>query len=176
MRFWGNLIGYQAVWLAVVWSAGAARAWIGMACCVAFVAAQLAASPVRAADLRVLLAASGCGLLIDGAFAATGMLRYASADPALPAPAWILLLWCAFAMTINHSMAWFGRHPWWSVVFATVGGPFAYLAAARGFGAVAFPAPAWPSLLWLGVAWALALPALLRVANLRPGIAQGVRA
>lgn len=176
MRFWANLLGYQLAWLAVVWSAGSGRAWIGMACCVAFIAAQLVVSTVRAADLRVLLAAVGCGLAIDGTFANSGLLRYAAHDSALPAPAWIVLLWGAFAMTMNHSMAWFGRHPWWAAGFAVVGGPLAYLAAARSFGAVTFPAPAFPTLLWLAVAWAVALPLLLRVANWRPAIPREVHA
>jgi hypothetical protein len=176
MRFWANLLGYQATWFAVVWSAGRGTPWIGMLACMAFIALQWSASPMRAGDGRVLLAALACGLVVDGAAAASGLLQYAAPTPPLAAPIWILLLWGAFAMTINHSMAWFGRHPWWAVAFAAVGGPLAYLAAARGFGAVAFPPSAWPSLLWLGVAWALALPALLRIANLRPDIAQGVRA
>lgn len=176
MRFWGNLVGYQAVWLAAVHGAGTGHAWTGIACCLAFIGLQLAASPVRAADLRLLLVAPVCGLLIDGAFAASGLLRHASASDVLPAPPWILLLWGAFAMTLNHSMAWFGRHPWSAAAFAAVGGPLAYLAAARGFHAVAFPEPAWPSLLGLGAAWALALPLLLRVANLRPSLPREVRA
>jgi hypothetical protein len=67
-------------------------------------------------------------------------------------------------MTMNHSMAWFAPRPWLAAAFAAVGGPLAYLGAARGFGAVAFPTPAWPALLWLALAWAAALPLLLRLA------------
>ena len=86
MRIWGNLVGYQAVWLAAVHGAGTGHAWTGIACCLAFIGLQLAASPVRAADLRLLLVAPVCGLLIDGAFAASGLLRHASASDVLPAP------------------------------------------------------------------------------------------
>lgn len=50
-------------------------------------------------------------------------------------------------------------------VFAAIGGPLAYLGAARGFDAVAFPAPAWPALAWLAACWAVALPLLLRIAS-----------
>ena len=78
---------------------------------------------------------------------------------------WIVLLWGAFALTLNHSMAWFAKRPAIASVFAAIGGPLAYLGAARGFGAVAFPTPAWPALVWLAACWALALPLLLRIAS-----------
>jgi len=168
MGFWGNLLGYQATWFAVAWSAGHGRAWIGMLACIAFIGLQWRRSHARQADARVLLAALACGLMVDGIAAATGLLAYASAVPALPAPAWIVLLWGAFAMTLNHSMGWFAAHPWLAAAFAAVGGPLAYLGAARGFAALAFPDPAWPALAWLAVAWAVALPLLLRIASARP--------
>ena len=168
MAFWANLLGYQATWFAVVWSAGRGTPWIGMLACTAFVALQWSASRTRAADGRVLLVALACGLVVDGVAAAGGLLAYASPAPALPAPAWIVLLWGAFALTLNHSMAWFAARPRTSAAFAAVGGPLAYLGAARGFDAVAFPTPAWPALLWLALAWAIALPLLLRIATHAP--------
>ena len=165
MASWANLFGYQATWFAVAWSAGHGRAWIGMLACLVFIGAQWRCSHARRADARVLLAALACGVLVEGIAARAGLLAYASAFPAVPAPAWIVLLWGAFAMTMNHSMAWFAPRPWRAAVFAGVGGPLAYLGAARGFAALAFPDPAWPALLYLGVAWAIALPLLLRVAS-----------
>jgi hypothetical protein len=165
VAFWANLLGYQATWFAVIWSAGRGTAWIGMLACVAFIAVQWLASRTRVGDGRVLLAALACGLLVDGVAAASGLLQYASPAPGLPAPLWIVLLWGAFAMTMNHSMAWFARHRWLASAFAAIGGPLAYLGAARGFTAVVFPNPAWPALLWLGSAWAIALPVLLHIAT-----------
>ena len=170
MTFWANLLGYQATWFVVVWSTGQGCAWIGMLACAVFIACQWLASSVRSADLRVLLAALACGLVVDGVAAASGLLVYASPRPALPAPVWIVLLWGSFAMTMNHSMAWFASRPWTAATFAAIGGPLAYLGAARGFGAVAFPVPSWPALAYLGIAWAYALPLLLRIAGLRPSI------
>ena len=165
MAFWANLIGYQAAWCVVAWSAGQGRAWLGMLACTVFIATQWRASPVRRADARVLMAALGCGVLVEGVAAGSGLLAYAAPQPALPAPAWIVLLWGAFALTLNHSMAWFAQRPLVASVFAAIGGPLAYLGAARGFGAVAFPAPAWPALAWLAACWAVALPLLLRIAS-----------
>lgn len=163
--FWMNLVGYQASWFTMAWSAGQSRAWIGMLVCAAFIAWQLRISPVRSADLRALLSALACGLLIDGIAAGSGLVLYAAPAPALPAPLWIVLLWGAFALTLNHSMAWFAPRPRVAAVFAAVGGPLAYLGAARGFAALTFAEPVWPALLWLALTWAIALPLLLRIAS-----------
>lgn len=165
--FWSNLVGYQLTWFAVAWSAGQGRVWIGMLASVAFIAWQLGTSPVRGADLRALLCALVCSLLIDGAAAGSGLIVYAAPTPAMPAPTWIVLLWGAFALTLNHSMAWFADRPWTATAFAAVGGPLAYLGAARGFAALTFADPVWPGLLWLALAWAIALPLLLNIAALR---------
>ena len=167
MGFWSNLLGYQATWLVVVWSAGQGRAWVGMVGCALFIAMQGLLSRTRAADGRVLLAAVACGLVVDGSLAASGLLVYASSTHALPAPAWIVFLWAAFAMTMNHSMAWFASHRLVAAALGALGGPLAYIGAARGFGAVAFATPAWLGLACLAVAWAMALPWLLRIAGCR---------
>ena len=165
MAFWGNLLGYQATWFVVAWSAGRGTPWIGIAACVAFIAWQWHGSSLRAADARTAIAALACGALIEGARASSGWLRYASPSPGWIAPLWIVLLWGAFAMTLNHSMAWFAKRQWLAALFAGIGGPLAYQGAARGFHAVAFAEPAWRALAFLAIAWACALPLLLRVAS-----------
>lgn len=53
-----------------------------------------------------------------------------------------------------------------------IGGPLAYLAAARGWGAVIFIAPAWRAELLLAVGWAAAMLVLLRANRPRPGMAR----
>lgn len=160
MRFWGNLIGYQLVWFAIVISASRGQPWWGIAAALTFIVVQLVHSPVRVADMRAIVAALACGLLLDGALAATGWLHYASPLVSLPAPAWILALWMAFAMTLNHSMQFLRGRPWLAAALGAVGGPLAYLGAARGFDAVSFALPAWRALLLLAVGWAASLSAL----------------
>ena len=84
MAFWANLLGYQATWFAVVWSAGRGTPWIGMLACVAFIALQWWGSRTRDGDGRVLLAALACGLVVDGVAAASGLLAYAAPFPSPP--------------------------------------------------------------------------------------------
>lgn len=160
MRFWANLVGYQLVWFAIVISAARGQPMWGIATAMAFIALQFRFSSRRAADARALLAAFICGFLLDGALSAAGWLVYASPLLSLPAPVWILALWMAFAMTLNHSMAFLRGRPVLAGLLGGIGGPMAYLGAARGFDAVVFTPPAWHAIALLAVGWSIALATL----------------
>lgn len=166
MVLWLNIIGYQLVWFVAVSSATRARPWLGVAAAGLFIMAQGFASRERAADARMLLLVVGLGVVIDGSLGASGLLRYAASRPALGAPIWILAIWAAFALTINHSLAFLRGRPAAAALLGAIGGPAAYAAAARGFGAVSFVDPEWVSLLVFACTWTVAL-ALFAVASRR---------
>lgn len=165
MRFWMNLVAYQLVWFGVVICAARGQPWLSVALAAAFAAAQWLASKQQASDTRLLVCAVACGIVLDGTLAASGLLEYTSQQPSLLAPVWILALWAAFAMTINHSMTFLRGRPWLAAAFGAIGGPLAYLGASRGFDAVAFPDPAMPALLGLALGWGLAMTALAVLAE-----------
>jgi Protein of unknown function (DUF2878) len=168
VNLFGNLIGYQAVWWLAVYGAGAGHAWPALLAATLFALSQLALSRERSSDLRLIGSALALGMLIDGALARSGLLCYASAAPALPpagAPLWILALWVAFALTLNHSLRWLRGRLASAALAGAIGGPLAYLAAARLSGAVSFATPAWPALTALGLGWALALALLSALAR-----------
>ena len=170
MRVLANIIGYQCVWFAAVLGAAHGRWWSGAAAACVFVIAQWSASRDRAVDARLVACALLAGIVLDGMLAASGVLRYASPEPALAAPLWILALWAAFAMTINHSLAFLKDSSIAALVLGGIGAPFAYFAAARGFGAVEFIAPAWRGAVALAAGWAVALVLLTSLAR-RPAFA-----
>jgi hypothetical protein len=165
MAFWANLLGYQAVWFAAVIGAARDASWVGVAAAALFVAAQLAASKERRSDLLLVLSALLAGIMLDGTLASVGVLHYASPGALLPTPVWILAVWAAFAMTINHSLAFLRGRVEWAIVLGAIGGPLAYLGAARGFGAVVFTTPAWHAVALLALGWAIALPSLALLAQ-----------
>ena len=109
--------------------------------------------------------AFGLGLLLDGGMAGTGFLVYAAAWPAGIAPAWILGLWLAFALTVVPLFGYLQARLWLAAALGGIGGPLAYLAAARGWEAVRFTAPAWHALLWLAIGWGIAVPLLCSLAT-----------
>jgi hypothetical protein len=169
LRWWGNLLGYQASWFIAVMAAGRGAWWPGALAALVFVAWQLADATDRPRALRVLAFALVAGIAIDGWLARSGLLGYAAASPALPnggAPLWILGLWMSFAMTLPRSLAFLHARPAVAALLGAIGAPMAYLGAASGWQAVEFASPEWPGLLVLGGAWALALP--LMAATARP--------
>jgi hypothetical protein len=163
-----NFAAYQAVWFAVVASAGHGRVALGMAAAALFAAVQLTLSRRRLADARLMAAAVSLGIVIDGALKYFGWLRYASPEPALPphgAPLWILCLWAAFALTLTRSLAWLVRRPWLAALLGALGGPLAYVSAARGFAAVELAPPVVRDLGGLALGWGGALLLLAHLAR-----------
>lgn len=163
-----NIVAYQAVWFAVVASAGHGRAALGMGATVFFVAAQLALSRQRLSDVRLIAAALTCGVAIDGMLSFCGWLRYASPEPAFPphgAPLWILCLWAAFSLTLTRSLAWLMRRLWLAILLGALGGPLAYVSAARGFAAVELVPPIARGFAGLALGWGAALGVLAYLAR-----------
>lgn len=169
MAIWLNAIGYQLLWFCAVIGAGRGLWWPALAAAAAFIGWQLAASPQRAVDLRLIAAALVCGVLLDGGLAASGLARYAAPWPAAElaefAPLWILAIWASFAMTLTHSLRLLQSHLGAALALGAIGGPLAYWGAARGWQALTFAAPTWAGLLYLAVAWALAMPLLAWLAR-----------
>lgn len=161
MSFWRSLIGYQLVWFSAVIGAGQGLAWVGVAAAAVFVVGEWWASSSRGALLRLCALALVCGVVIDGVLSASGWAMHAAAWPlAGIAPAWILALWCAFATTLLASLAILQRRLILAMVLGAIGGPLAYLGAARGFAAITFNEPRWHAVLWLAAGWGVALPLL----------------
>jgi hypothetical protein len=168
MSFWTNLLGYQFAWFVTVIGAGHGLAWPSVLASIAFVLSQVRASATAGVELRLLATALVLGMAVDGAFAISGWVRYATPAPAWPpsgAPLWILALWASFAMTLNGSLRYLQGRLGMAAVLGAVGGPLAYLGAARGWHAVSFVAPAWRGLLLVACGWALAVPLLAALAG-----------
>ena len=161
MNIWLNAIGYQVVWFCAVIGAGRGAWWWGPLAAVAFIAWQVAVSPHKRTDLRLLAVALVCGCVLDGVLAATGWARHAAPWPSASfAPVWILSIWASFAVTLTQSLRFLQGHPWLAFALGAIGGPMAYSGAARAFDALSFSEPRWHALAWLSLGWAIAMPLL----------------
>ena len=165
MNFWLVLVGYEAAWFAAVIGAGAGREWPGIVTVAAFAAWRLLASRQRAAEARLAVVALVLGLVFDAVLAATGFVEYAAAWPSSWLPAWLTALWVAFGLTIVPLFGYLHARPWLAALFGAIGGPLAYIGAARGWHAVAFTSPAWRGLVALAVGWGIAMPLLCSLAR-----------
>lgn len=170
MNFWSNLLGYHAVWLTAVIAAAHGLTWPGLVALALFAACQLGLSRNRLLDGQLMAWALVCGLILDGALAASGWIAYAEPEQAVPpggAPLWILTLWAAFALTLNHSLRFLQDRLWVASVLGAVGGPLAYWGATRAWGVARFVNPEWHALVALTAGWAVALPLLAAWARRR---------
>lgn len=160
-----NAIGFQVCWLAFVAGAGLGYWWTGFVALVPFAAWQLARSHARRADLILMAIAAILGFLTDSALAASGIVIFATPVPhASLAPIWIVGLWLAFALTLNHSLRFLQRRLPIATLLGAVAGPLAYWIAERAWSALTMPAPRWHALVALAVAWALLTPLLAQIA------------
>ena len=166
MNFWLSLIGYQAVWFAAVIGASRGVVWPGVIGMLVYASVQLLGARNYRADLSLMATALVFGFVLDGALVRSGLASYAAMWPhAAIAPAWILALWVTFALTFTQSLRYLQTRLWLAALLGLIGGPLAYLGAARGWQVVSFAEPAWRGLLLLAVGWALATPALAWLAR-----------
>ena len=156
---------FQAAWPACVVGAAFEFAWAGLIVVGMLVFWQLHASRRHPLDVRIVAWCLLIGLTLDTAWIRFGLLEYAMPWPSTAfAPAWIMLLWLALALVINHSMALFKKRLLLAAALGGVGSPLSYLAGSR-LGAVEWVAPAWQVVLATGLSWAVILPMLFWLAR-----------
>jgi hypothetical protein len=161
-----NALMFQLCWLAFVAGAGRGNAWIGFVPLAMFAAWQLRASRARRADVELMLVAGALGFGVDTSYVQAGALHYAAAFPSPElAPVWIVGMWMAFALTLNHSLDFLKHNLLASISLGLVGAPIAYAIAAGRFGAASFDGTALFALALVGLAWGALTPLLARLAG-----------
>lgn len=174
--FWITLLAYELVWLAAVVGAGHGRVWPGVAAAGVFAAWRLAASRLRRIELRLVAVTVAVALVLEGLWVGCGLIAYSAPWPLPNAPAWLIALWVAFALTLVPLFGHLHGRPKLAALMGAVGGPLAYAGAASAH-ALRFPTPPKDSLAAVSLGWAIALPLLTGLAarGLRNGAAGEAR-
>lgn len=167
--FWINQGLFQLSWPAcVVGAAWGIAGWSGTLVVAVLALWQLHPRRRHHNDGRMIALCLVIGFGLDTLWLQTGLLAYAMPWPSSEfAPFWILLLWLAMALVLNHSMGAFKHQLRLIGILAAVASPLSYYAGSR-FGAVEWLAPAWQVVLATGLSWALLLPALFWLARRPP--------
>lgn len=139
--------------------------WLGAASLLLFLGWHLRTAVSPRAELALVGVAAGVGLAADTLFARAGILAYAEPWP-VPgvAPAWIIVMWMNFALTLNVALRWLHGRYGLAAVLGLVGGPLAYVAGLK-LGAASLAAPAPMAYTLIGTTWAVAVPFLVRAAE-----------
>ena len=164
-NFWINFAFFQLAWPACVLAAAYDQIWIAVLWVGLFAAWQL--HPDRAHPSDWLLAGlfMVVGVVLDTIWIQTGLLSYSAAWPwSGTTPIWLLMLWLALALSVNHSLAFFRQH-WigWMLILC-MASPFSYWMASR-LGAVEWLAEPWMVILALGPGWALVVGLMFALAD-----------
>ena len=161
-----NLVLFQTLWLCTVAGAGRGYWWAGLPVLAIFAAYQLKVSAWPRADATLMLVCAVVGLIADTLLIQMGLIRFAQPvpSPAL-APAWIIVLWVGFSLTLNHSLAFLKDKAGLAIVFGLLGGPLAYAIAGKVWGAAVFQAPDVYVYGALAVIWGAMTPLLLSLAS-----------
>lgn len=166
---WTSLLNYglfQVGWFVCVLGAAAGYPWLAAAIGLLLVLVHLVLVRNALRESLLLLTSLLLGLLIDGIHIRTGVLVFpiGSFNPALP-PAWILVLWLQFAMSLHYSLGWLSGRYVLGALLGSVSGALAYWAGVR-FGAAAFGNELVHSLVQIGLSWGLTMLVLLKISTL----------
>ena len=155
-----NQLLFQVCYFACILGAANGHLWPGFVALGLLGLWQLAPSRRHPADIPVVFLALFVGAIVDSTWVISGLAAYSLAWPSSElAPAWILFLWMAFALTINHSLGFFSGRPWLTAVFFGLGSPLSFYFGSR-VGAVQWLAPEVVVIVVLGLSWAMLIPAL----------------
>lgn len=159
-----QFIGFDLAWASAVAGGAGGWPWLGSLPALALLAFHLAVNRrVLAAELRLVLAVSLFGILLETGFMGAGLLRFAGSPVlgVLP-PVWVWALWLGFASLPTGSLTWLQGRGGLQALLGAIFGPLAYWTGAK-MGAADMPATG--ALVLIGLAWALAFPAIMMLAD-----------
>ena len=160
-----NFILFQIAWFACVLGAARDMPWLGVYVTIGIVSWHLYQAKSAKPEIILLLIALLIGAAFDQLMHSTHLLTYqAHGWSNNLVPVWILALWAGFVTALNVSLRWMkdikSQVKWLvMILFGAIGGPLAYMGAAK-LGAVTLNSvPTSP--LVLGLGWAIITPLLV---------------
>jgi len=152
-----NAVLFQITWFACVIGSSYNLLWPGVLSCVLLAAYQLVPKRRHPSDLKLVFFAIILGGIIDTLWLQMGFISFNNQWPVNNvSPVWMITLWVAFALTINHSLSWLKQHPLLPALMGLIGGPLSYLAGEK-LGALNYHSDTLLVCSSIGIVWSLAL-------------------
>lgn len=159
-----QFFAFDAAWASAVAGGAGGWPWLGAIPALAVLALHLFVSrKVIGAELRLVLAITLFGILLETGFMGAGLVRFAGTPVlgVLP-PIWVWALWLGFASLPNGSLGWLQGRTGLQMLLGLLFGPLAYWTGAK-MGAADMPGAG--ALVVIGLAWALAFRAIMLLAD-----------
>lgn len=160
-----NFLLFQLVWFSCVLGAANGLPQLSIISLSAFLLIHFYYTDQLNADMLIVALCVSLGLVLDGLWIYLGYVSYLHMSFSPVPPYWLLCLWVAFALTINHSMSWMQKRYWLAFIAGGLFGPLSYLAGER-LGAMQWQQPVAATVAFI-VSWALLMPLLFFVADKR---------
>ena len=137
-----NILGFQLSWWACVLGVANGLNYLGPIVMLFFLIIHFYLYSISKAEIKLIIYFAFIGTLIDTLISLTGVLSFEGLYKTnkIIAPLWITAMWCGFAATINHSMAWLQNRWLMSFILGAILGPLAYFTGEQ-FGAIIFYRP-----------------------------------
>lgn len=171
-----NFVLFQIGWFACVLGAAKLTPWLGVLVVAAIVVWHLSQAKQAKPEFILLVIALPIGGIYDQLMLSSNLIIYQSHGwSSNLVPAWILALWALFVTILNVSLRWLkdikSRSKWLvAVLFGAIGGPLAYMGAAK-LGAVTLNSTP-TSAIALSVGWAILTPLLIFLSQKFDGFKQ----
>lgn len=147
-----NLILFQLSWFSAAFFTQYAALIIS-----ALILLHFYLSPTPKLDIKVSLLAL-MGIFIDTLHLNLGTF---SSEHAF-FPFWLALLWMIFCISLNHSLSWCAKQPYWLLVlFGSIGGSLSYWAGIQAGALSTLQTPS-HTLVVLALSWAILFPSLVQ--------------
>jgi hypothetical protein len=160
-----NALGFQMGWWACVAGVGLGLEIPALLFCSVLICAHLFFSPLRSTEIKLALTACLAGVVIDSALQYASVINFYGWALSPLSPFWLWMLWVLFALTLNASLAFLKQAPLiLSAMAGLVFGPLTYIAGAK-LGAAFFDNTL-THVAILGLTWMLAMPALVKMAQI----------
>ena len=163
MRFpCGNLFNF--IWFQVLWFIGVLGGMDYVWLLALLVGLHLVLVSSWRRELMLITGVVMMGASMDSLLSTLGLFQFESTG-LLPIPWWHLLLWCAFAGTLRHSLYFLIRRPALFITGTAVFAPLAYVGAEK-LGAVVFPMGSVETAAVVGMVWVALAPFMVALVNL----------
>lgn len=152
---WLNFAWFQLIWFVAIVYGESAQVYLVLSLLLHFVL-----SPSRGQDLKIMLPICLIGISLDASLAFFDIMTFQT-QPMQLMTIWLAMLWCHFAVTLNHGMLWLSRLPLlWQCICGGVFGPISYFSGAK-LEAISLPLGSLTTILLWSLIWALSTPVYL---------------
>ena len=158
-----NAMLFNAVWIACVAGSAKQLLWPALLSCGILAAYQLHPKNRHPNDLKLVVISIILGIIVDSIWVKLGYMDFTDKRPFDTfSPAWIIVLWVGFALTVNHSLKWLVAHPLLPALTGAIAAPITYFAGIK-IGAVVYTESVTIVSIGLAIAWGAALTILVEV-------------